>query len=250
MVKFFRHIRRDLMEKNKTGKYLKYAIGEIVLVVIGILIALSIKNWNTERIDSIRINNVLQSIHNEITKDTFRLVKFISNAEIEIKYNNKIRERVFSKHATLDTLVHIAKHEYSYSWISHFEYTNDSYEGAKSSGFLEKIPDSLKIRLTDYYDTQYYWINVIEDLNNQYRERFSDFSKTYSPLAPEKGLKREFTYINNINWLDVDPKHFNPKFSTLINARYVLWQSYSQELSVVQNKSGVLLEQLNNYLND
>ena len=50
MIKFFRKIRYDLMEKNKTGKYFKYAIGEIVLVVIGILIALSINNWNTTRI--------------------------------------------------------------------------------------------------------------------------------------------------------------------------------------------------------
>jgi hypothetical protein len=46
MIKFFRKIRYDLMEKNKTGKYLKYAIGEIVLVVIGILIALQINNLN------------------------------------------------------------------------------------------------------------------------------------------------------------------------------------------------------------
>ena len=46
MIKFFRKIRYDLMEKNKTGKYLKYAIGEIILVVIGILIALQINNWN------------------------------------------------------------------------------------------------------------------------------------------------------------------------------------------------------------
>ena len=47
MIKFFRKIRYNLIEKNKTGKYLKYAIGEIVLVVIGILIALSINNSNT-----------------------------------------------------------------------------------------------------------------------------------------------------------------------------------------------------------
>ena len=46
MIKFFRKIRYDLMEKNKTGKYLKYAIGEIILVVIGILIALQINTWN------------------------------------------------------------------------------------------------------------------------------------------------------------------------------------------------------------
>jgi hypothetical protein len=44
MIKFFSKLRYGLMEKNKTGKYLKYAIGEIVLVVIGILIALSINN--------------------------------------------------------------------------------------------------------------------------------------------------------------------------------------------------------------
>ena len=50
MIKFFRRIRYDLMERKNTSKYLKYAIGEIVLVVIGILFALQINNWNQERI--------------------------------------------------------------------------------------------------------------------------------------------------------------------------------------------------------
>ena len=49
MIKFFRRIRYNLMETGKKVKYLKYAIGEIVLVVIGILIALSINNWNESR---------------------------------------------------------------------------------------------------------------------------------------------------------------------------------------------------------
>ena len=46
MIKFFRHIRKSLFMENKTSKYLKYAIGEIILVIIGILIALQINNWN------------------------------------------------------------------------------------------------------------------------------------------------------------------------------------------------------------
>lgn len=59
MIKFFRQIRKSLLMENKTskpvqstqsGRYFKYAIGEIVLVVIGILIALSINNWNSQRI--------------------------------------------------------------------------------------------------------------------------------------------------------------------------------------------------------
>jgi hypothetical protein len=49
MIKFFRQIRQNLLLEGKTGKYVKYAIGEIVLVVIGILIALSINNWNENR---------------------------------------------------------------------------------------------------------------------------------------------------------------------------------------------------------
>ena len=49
MIKFFRTIRRTLLDENRTGKYLKYALGEILLVVIGILIALQINNWNENR---------------------------------------------------------------------------------------------------------------------------------------------------------------------------------------------------------
>ena len=49
MIKFFRKIRQNLLSDGRTGKYLKYAVGEIVLVVIGILIALQINNWNEHR---------------------------------------------------------------------------------------------------------------------------------------------------------------------------------------------------------
>ncbi|MFZ1791355.1 MAG: DUF6090 family protein [Saprospiraceae bacterium] len=57
MIKLFRNIRQSLLAEGKTTKYLKYATGEIILVVIGILIALQINNWNSENF--IHINNYL-----------------------------------------------------------------------------------------------------------------------------------------------------------------------------------------------
>jgi len=73
MIKFFRNIRQNLLMENKTGKYFKYAIGEIVLVVIGILIALSINNWNVNRLKSDKEINVLANIHKEFKKNKVQL---------------------------------------------------------------------------------------------------------------------------------------------------------------------------------
>ena len=69
MINFFRKIRYNLMEQNKTGKYLKYAIGEIVLVVIGILIALSINNWNTDRENNNTAMYLLSSLQEDLSND-------------------------------------------------------------------------------------------------------------------------------------------------------------------------------------
>ena len=65
MIKFFRKIRQNLLSEGKTGKYLKYAIGEIVLVVIGILIALSINNWNEKRKDLAKEQLILKQLYSE-----------------------------------------------------------------------------------------------------------------------------------------------------------------------------------------
>jgi len=76
LIKFFRKIRQQLLIENKFSKYLIYAIGEIVLVVIGILIAVSINNWN--ELNKERRNEIL--ILNEIRDNLlFDLVDFESN---------------------------------------------------------------------------------------------------------------------------------------------------------------------------
>jgi len=65
MIKFFRQIRKTLLMENKTSKYLKYAIGEIVLVVIGILIALQVNNWNENQKTKATEQTILKSLLKE-----------------------------------------------------------------------------------------------------------------------------------------------------------------------------------------
>ncbi len=77
MIKFFRKIRQNLLIENKTSKYFKYAIGEIVLVVIGILIALQINNWNENRKETSEINLILKNLHDEFSanKNLIKITK-------------------------------------------------------------------------------------------------------------------------------------------------------------------------------
>ncbi len=77
MIPFFRRIRKQLAESNKPFQYLRYAIGEIVLVVIGILIALQINNWNENRKDKILQLNYTQQLSNNLKKDILVLKESI-----------------------------------------------------------------------------------------------------------------------------------------------------------------------------
>jgi hypothetical protein len=69
MIKLFRSIRQKHIMKNQTGKYLKYAIGEIILVVIGILLALQINNWNEQRKLANEEQKLLNALEKEVTSN-------------------------------------------------------------------------------------------------------------------------------------------------------------------------------------
>lgn len=89
MIKFFRSIRQNVSSENKLGKYLAYAIGEIILVVIGILIALSINNWNENRIDSIAEHDYLTSLKKEFESNQANLTAVIARNEKNMRYGSR-----------------------------------------------------------------------------------------------------------------------------------------------------------------
>ena len=74
MIKFFRHIRKNLLMENKTSKYFKYAIGEIILVVIGILIALQINNWNEQRKVNTQVEELFAKSYSELEYNIKRAI--------------------------------------------------------------------------------------------------------------------------------------------------------------------------------
>jgi hypothetical protein len=184
MIKFFRKIRYDLMEKNKTGKYLKYAIGEILLVVIGILFALQINNWNNNKNEKAEIENYYTKIHEEITIIQERSNRYKAALDTLNQHNNrsldiinlKNRDSLYLLKETLGALGTAYKSDFLFPIINEF----------LNEGYLAKIKnDSLKLGF------QYFSI-ALNDLNSNDEYISNQYSTSIEPY-----------FYNTINYAEV-----------------------------------------------
>ncbi|WP_204346678.1 DUF6090 family protein [Psychroserpens algicola] len=108
MIKFFRKIRQNLLSKGETSQYLKYAIGEIVLVVIGILIALSINNWNEERKNSTREQVILKQLKEDYQANLIQLEQKIEMRNNIINSGIKIFKAIdYPEKVNRDSLIRL-----------------------------------------------------------------------------------------------------------------------------------------------
>lgn len=149
MIKFFRNIRRNLMETGKTSKYLKYAVGEIVLVMIGILLALQVNNWNTNRELKKEEAKMLKSLHKEFSKNLVRFdtaYQFHLNRRQCIETIVDIEPKVISLDS-LRTLLLCTQRNYTYDAFQGI------YNSVISSGKIELISnDLLKEKISGFQD--------------------------------------------------------------------------------------------------
>jgi len=101
MIKFFRHIRQKLLEENRFSKYLLYAIGEIILVVIGILIALQLNTWNEKRQNEAYEREILLLINQNLKNDSIAL----SNQLYSLRESNELTDKLFERVSNTSTHV-------------------------------------------------------------------------------------------------------------------------------------------------
>jgi ABC-type antimicrobial peptide transport system permease subunit len=100
------------MNKNKFSKYLLYAIGEIVLVVIGILIAVQINNWNTNKNEITRLNSILNIVKADLIKDTLNILRPLELYEEKNTQILNILENDLSI-SSLDTITELNNKNYN-----------------------------------------------------------------------------------------------------------------------------------------
>ncbi len=163
MIQFFRKIRQHHLTENKFSKYLIYAIGEIVLVVIGILIALQINNLNNERIKRIAEYKYYENIKGQITEDKEEIIgnKNSNNNHLN-QFNFAVQIIEENDRSRIDTLETIALNLTNYSDVNR---QGNIYETMVNSGEINLLNNSkIKEGLRKLEET-YIYINKMEDIH-------------------------------------------------------------------------------------
>ena len=164
MIKFFRKIRQKLLSENKFSKYLIYAIGEIILVVIGILIALSINNWNEtkkqEQRAIIYANKIINDIETDLKNvDSLVVIGQRNIKEIENYFNYFENQDPVNISALIDSCSHVIK-----DVMRKYRYTpnNHTFKDMQASGNSTLLSEDQKQALVTLSNTQDFYLIVFE----------------------------------------------------------------------------------------
>jgi hypothetical protein len=181
MIPFFRKIRKKMADDNKPMKYMRYAIGEIVLVVIGILIALQINNWNEDRKENNIENKILVEISNGLRQDLLDIRSNMSEHRAGLKACEYYFDLFTNKQVQADSI----NYYYTYLTRGYISIQNKSgYESLKSRG-LELIKnDSLRIEIIKLYEQDYSFIRKLEEQDpegNFYDNYYKEINNHVSP---------------------------------------------------------------------
>ena len=239
MIKIFRHIRKSLLMENKTSKYFKYALGEIFLVVVGILIALQINNWNENSKEKETEIIYLKNIKSELITNLIELETDYTRLNNHLEATRNVYDYIQTKPQLTDSM---NKDFFDAVRISYFFPKTSNYETLKSGG-LEKIRlDTLRGLITDIYESGYKRITQkVDTRRNAGRLLFPYYQKNFRTIISNQ---ENPTDLNNFSSQISIPNDYeklinDPEFETLIieaiHGRLNIKTDFERTISISQN---------------
>lgn len=209
MLKFFRRIRKQLLNDSQVKKYIIYAIGEILLVVIGILLALQINNWNESRKTKATAHEYLQNIRNDIVADTVFINELVFEGEKwrgrTSSYYHFFDNRSWSLQEVVDSSIQTG-HQYN-----RYFPTNTTFSDMLSAGNTNLLNEKIRRLLTDLKINQDHLVIITDRIitdqkNNLYEvnkyldtdELESDFFKKIGIPNSDKNLIQGLLHYHEV----------------------------------------------------
>jgi hypothetical protein len=172
MIPFFRLINKKMADDNKPIKYIRYAIGEIVLVMVGILLAVQVNNWNEERKSKLKEIKLLNELRSDLIQNVNDIKGNLTYLNISKTANEIIIYHFENNLAYNDSLNYHFGNLYPYIT---FNPNQTTYESLKQLGLDIISNDSLRISLSDLYANKFASYKKFEDI--YMLEHFENYMK-------------------------------------------------------------------------
>ncbi len=231
MIKFFRKIRQRLLTENKFSKYLLYAIGEIALVMIGILLALQVNNWNEEKKVNVQELTILKELKLSLELNKNILNNRIINSQDKILRGGLLREhlkKIKSYNDTLKGFFSIPTYDISTS----LSYA--SFDNTKNQGLQIIKNNELRLELIKLFDEEFKNIEALGENSSAL------LTNTIAPF-----LQKHFEYTNS----GLEPNNYiellkAKEYVNVLSRSIYLNSLASDSSSDVLEKTDILIEAL------
>lgn len=210
MITFLRKIRERLLTENKFSKYLLYAVGEIVLVVIGILIALQINNQNNLKIETKELNGFLNNIKNNLEADLIGLEEIKIFRDSSVFYSRKYLSLADQNWITVEDYNATRRGRYGVFIDRKFKAHSSGFEALKNSGYIGKLNGtSLEQNLNEYY--------YILDKINEREESLINTTESMQIAVFNDNIRQRLLRINNMENLEKYVTRHQKEIKSLLN---------------------------------
>ncbi len=233
MIKFFRKIRQTLLVENKFSKYLLYAIGEIFLVVIGILIALSINNWNDGRKKTNLKANYIESLKRDLSADLVYFKTQIEQDSTDLAKMLSFSKRLSNSLATKDTLIQIARYEFLPFTDINNELNLSTYNSLITTGNINVFDRNTSEALLKFNNLQLNSSSMIDRNDELYFNSVVVYRNKYPFNSERNGINGQFM---ESFWASLDENNLKSDFNGILTAKI------SMLLNSIHGRKELLLE--------
>lgn len=246
MFNFFRRVRQALLSESKFSKYLLYAIGEIALVMIGILLALQVNNWNEERKKADLAESYLTALKEDLILDIENFEYQIEDLSFQLSQIDSLEEILSEPSLTNSDFNDLIKGNLDI--IQTFEtanLNNNTFLTLQNTGRVDLLDEIIQFRLLDLNSLQkVYQVMITDNLQLKYNlseDFISEVPFYFHEFKIEINADVENDIWNNVNWVNA-----RRKFYTFLNMMKTVNEVAIEITEELKSESEDLLELLNN----